>query len=178
MDHLQHFGLNLDPFQIEPDLRFYYDSAGHKDAQRRVERGLRQCKGLSLLTGEGGTGKSLLARRLLGDLEEEIFEAALMVMLPGAADANSVVGRFARHLEIEDVADPITLKVNEYSDWVELTFKAGMGIKVQGIAKFYLIDTEPEVNLYMTPIHIDPENPAMPISPKTPIAHSQPSIRR
>jgi predicted AlkP superfamily phosphohydrolase/phosphomutase len=72
--------------------------------------------------------------------------------------------KLSAQLEIEDVKDPITLKVNEYSDWVELTFKAGLGVKVSGIAKFYLIATDPEVNLYMTPIHIDPENPAMPIS--------------
>jgi hypothetical protein len=56
------------------------------------------------------------------------------------------------------------LTVGEYSDWVELTFKAGLGVKVSGIAKFYLISADPEVNLYVTPIHIDPENPAMPIS--------------
>jgi predicted AlkP superfamily phosphohydrolase/phosphomutase len=67
------------------------------------------------------------------------------------------------HLEI-DGGESLTLKRSEYSDWVELTFKAGLGIKVSGIAKFYLISAEPDVNLYMTPIHIDPENPAMPIS--------------
>jgi predicted AlkP superfamily phosphohydrolase/phosphomutase len=66
-------------------------------------------------------------------------------------------------LEIEG-AEPVTLALEEYSDWVELSFKAGLGIKVSGIAKFYLISTQPHVNLYMTPIHIDPENPAMPIS--------------
>ncbi len=66
-------------------------------------------------------------------------------------------------LEIEG-ADAVTLPVNEYSDWIELTFKAGLGIKVSGIAKFYLLSADPHVNLYMTPIHIDPENPAMPIS--------------
>ncbi len=71
-------------------------------------------------------------------------------------------GQSAR-LEI-DGNDALTLKLNEYSDWVELSFKAGLGIKVSGIAKFYLISTDPHVNLYMTPIHIDPENPAMPIS--------------
>ena len=105
MEHLQHFGLSLDPFQIEPDLRFYYDSPLHSDAQRRVERGLRQSKGLSILTGASGTGKSLLARRLFSRLEEEMFEAALMVMLPGAADTGSVLARFAKHLEIEDRSD-------------------------------------------------------------------------
>jgi len=66
-------------------------------------------------------------------------------------------------LEIEGL-EPITLQLGEYSDWVELAFKAGLGIKVRGIAKFYLVSVEPEVNLYMTPIHIDPENPAMPIA--------------
>ena len=74
MEHLQHFGLALDPFSNEPDLRFYFESASHKDAQRRVERGLRQHKGLTLLIGEGGMGKTLLARRILESLEEEVFE--------------------------------------------------------------------------------------------------------
>jgi hypothetical protein len=67
-------------------------------------------------------------------------------------------------LEIEGALEPIQLAVGEYSDWVELAFKAGLGIKVRGIAKFYLVSAQPEVNLYMTPIHIDPENPAMPIA--------------
>jgi predicted AlkP superfamily phosphohydrolase/phosphomutase len=67
-------------------------------------------------------------------------------------------------VEIEGVDDPIELSLGEYSEWVELAFSAGLGIKVRGIAKFYLVSAEPEVNLYMTPIHIDPENPAMPIA--------------
>ncbi len=71
-------------------------------------------------------------------------------------------GRSAR-LEIEGV-EAKTLAVGEYSDWVELGFAAGLRVTVRGIAKFYLISAAPEVNLYMTPIHIDPEHPAMPIS--------------
>jgi predicted AlkP superfamily phosphohydrolase/phosphomutase len=63
-----------------------------------------------------------------------------------------------------DGGESLSLTLNEYSDWVELGFSAGMGASAAGIAKFYLISTAPEVNLYMTPIHIDPENPAMPIS--------------
>ncbi len=102
MEHLQHFGLGQDPFTNEPDLRFFFESASHRDAQRRVERGLRQHKGLTLLTGEGGMGKTLLARRILESLEEELFEATLLVMLPGAADANGILQRFARQLGTED----------------------------------------------------------------------------
>ena len=59
MEHLHHFGLSLDPFSNEPDLRFFFQSSSHRDGQRRVERGLRQRKGLTLLTGESGMGKTL-----------------------------------------------------------------------------------------------------------------------
>ena len=65
MEHLQHFGLKLDPFKNEPDLRFYFESVSHVECYRRIERGIRQSKGLCVLTGENGTGKSLLSRRLL-----------------------------------------------------------------------------------------------------------------
>lgn len=68
--------------------------------------------------------------------------------------------------EVELVIDKqkIRLKKNQYSDWIELKFKAGLGIKVQGIARFYLLETRPHFRLYMTPINIDPEKPALPIS--------------
>ncbi len=56
------------------------------------------------------------------------------------------------------------LKKKKYTDWIELKFKAGMGIKVHGIARFYLLETNPVFRLYMTPINIDPEKPALPIS--------------
>lgn len=104
MEHLQHFGLSQDPFSNESDLRLYFDSPSHRDAQRRVERGLRQHKGLTVLTGEGGMGKTLLARRILDGLEEELFEATLLVMLPGAADAMGIFQRFARQLGAEEPA--------------------------------------------------------------------------
>jgi predicted AlkP superfamily phosphohydrolase/phosphomutase len=57
-----------------------------------------------------------------------------------------------------------SLKQHEYTPWVEVEFKAGMGIKVRGICEFLLINTEPEFELYVTPIQIDPDKPAMPIS--------------
>lgn len=104
MEHLHHFGLPQDPFSNEPDLRFYFESGAHRDAQRRVERGVRQHKGLTLLTGDGGMGKTLLARRILEGLEEEVFEATLLVMLPGAADATGILQRFARQLGCENPA--------------------------------------------------------------------------
>jgi predicted AlkP superfamily phosphohydrolase/phosphomutase len=58
----------------------------------------------------------------------------------------------------------LTLKLRQYSPWQVLEFDAGLGVRVRGIARFYLLSLSPEVALYLTPIQIDPEKPAMPIS--------------
>ncbi len=71
--------------------------------------------------------------------------------------------RRSARMEIEGV-EPVTLRLGEYSEWIELGFRAGLGIKVRGIVKLHLVSLEPHVDLYMTPIHIDPEHPAMPIA--------------
>ncbi len=63
-----------------------------------------------------------------------------------------------------DGGPSVDLAVGRYSEWVTLTFRAGLGVKVSGIVRFHLVSVEPEIRLYMTPIHIDPEKPAMPIS--------------
>lgn len=69
-------------------------------------------------------------------------------------------------LEIEG-CEPVQLELQRYSEWVTLSFSAGMGVEVKGIARFYLMSLDPDVSLYMTAIHIDPENPAMPIAHPT-----------
>jgi predicted AlkP superfamily phosphohydrolase/phosphomutase len=56
------------------------------------------------------------------------------------------------------------LRKDEYTEWIKVDFKAAPGIKVHGICKFLLLSTSPEFELYVTPINLDPEKPAMPIS--------------
>jgi predicted AlkP superfamily phosphohydrolase/phosphomutase len=66
--------------------------------------------------------------------------------------------------EIKINGDTYKLKQNQHSEWIKVSFKAGLGIKAHGICKFMLTATEPEFKLYVTPINLDPEKPAMPIS--------------
>ncbi len=56
------------------------------------------------------------------------------------------------------------LEQGEYTPWITLTFKAAPGVRVRGIARFLLTETEGAMSLYSTPINIDPEHPALPIS--------------
>ena len=66
--------------------------------------------------------------------------------------------------ELEIEGERYRLAPGEYTPWVTLTFSAGLGIKVSGIARFLLTESGAEVSLYSTPINIDPEEPALPIS--------------
>ena len=56
-----------------------------------------------------------------------------------------------------------TLRRGEYTDWIQIQFRCGWSAKVSGVCKFLLLSTEPDFELYVTPINIDPEKPAMQI---------------
>ncbi|MGA3078383.1 MAG: alkaline phosphatase family protein [Bryobacteraceae bacterium] len=56
------------------------------------------------------------------------------------------------------------LNPGEYTGWQRLTFRTAIGVKVNGMARFLLTETEPDFSVYMSPINIDPERPALPIS--------------
>jgi len=66
--------------------------------------------------------------------------------------------------ELDISGVPHRLKVREYTPWITLDFKPGLALTVTGIVRFYLLETEPHLKLYMTPINIDPDQPALPIS--------------
>jgi len=102
VEHLRHFGLAQDPFQNDPLARLYFASREHADAERRLLRGVRQGKSLAVLLGEHGSGKSTIARHLLDSLEEEKFEASMMVILQGETGSNWFLTRIARQLGIDD----------------------------------------------------------------------------
>jgi len=56
------------------------------------------------------------------------------------------------------------LKKNELSDWIKITFKPGLGMKIRAICRFYVSEISPKFKMYMTPLNIDPEKPSLPIS--------------
>ena len=57
-----------------------------------------------------------------------------------------------------------TLEVGKLSEWIALAFPAAPLVKVSGICRMLVTEMGEHVSLYVTPINIDPESPAMPIS--------------
>ena len=56
------------------------------------------------------------------------------------------------------------LNPDEYSDWLCVAFRQGLGRTAHGIVRARITQTDPDVSLYFTPIQIDPARPALPIS--------------
>lgn len=69
-----------------------------------------------------------------------------------------------RDTSIEIQGQSHRLKAGEYSPWIRFSFRAAPGLGVRGMARFLITEVAPEFSLYVTPIQIDPESPALPIS--------------
>jgi len=75
--YLKHFGLLELPFGITPDTSFIYGSTAHQEALNTLLVALRAGEGFVKITGEVGTGKTLLCRRLLQALGNKFVTAYL-----------------------------------------------------------------------------------------------------
>ncbi len=66
------------------------------------------------------------------------------------------------HVELD--GEELALKPGELSDWVSLEFPAAPTVKVSALVRIQVVEMGEHLSLYMTPLNIAPENPAMPIS--------------
>lgn len=78
MDH-DPYGLTDRPFQLTPDPRFYFESATHRKAMTYLGYGLAQGEGFIVVTGEVGTGKTMLVGRLMATIDRSRLTAINLV---------------------------------------------------------------------------------------------------
>jgi predicted AlkP superfamily phosphohydrolase/phosphomutase len=75
-----------------------------------------------------------------------------------------IMDREKNRVQIRVSGQRFYLEPETYSPWIRVSFRAGLLSKVHGICRFYLNQLSPELDLYVTPVQIDPERPALPIS--------------
>ncbi len=75
--YLDHFSLKIKPFQITVDPKFLWLGEKHKEALATLRYGILDNRGFLLLTGEVGTGKTLLINRLISLLDIDTVVATL-----------------------------------------------------------------------------------------------------
>lgn len=73
--YLAHFGLLEFPFGITPDTQFIYSATAHQEALNTLLVALQGGEGFVKITGEVGTGKTLVCRRFLSMLEADVLAA-------------------------------------------------------------------------------------------------------
>ncbi|ODT00025.1 MAG: phosphodiesterase [Gemmatimonadetes bacterium SCN 70-22] len=76
------------------------------------------------------------------------------------------VDRGAGIATVETHGEParLSVRLGEWSDWLQLTFRAGRLARVRATMRFLLVRTEPHVELYASPANFDPRAPLYPIS--------------
>lgn len=75
--YLEHFRLRAHPFALGPDTQFCFESTGFREAMNVLLVALGSGEGYVKITGEVGTGKSLLCRTLLATLGPEFVPCYL-----------------------------------------------------------------------------------------------------
>jgi len=82
------YKLSQNPFQLNANLDFFFDSAGHKRAKAYLRYGLVQGEGFVVVTGMAGTGKTMLVKELFQSLKQdsEIIIGVMVTSQVGAED--------------------------------------------------------------------------------------------
>jgi general secretion pathway protein A len=105
MDYLEYYSLKEHPFSNVVDNRFYFNSPQHSNALKKLRYAVDSRKGLAVVIGDIGTGKTTLARRFLEELEEDKYEAALLVVIHSTVSSEWLFKKFAIQLGVRDIKE-------------------------------------------------------------------------
>src|ERR1700733_14670458 len=91
--YLEFYNLSDMPFQLTPDVRFYFGSEQHKKAMAFLNYGISQGEGFVVVTGEVGAGKTTLVEHLLATLDPAKYVSARIVTTQlGSYDMLCMIG--------------------------------------------------------------------------------------
>lgn len=121
MNFIEYFEMTQEPFSNAPVSRFYYNSGQHSEALTRLTYAADSMKGLAVLVGQIGAGKTTLARRMLDSLPEDKYEAALLVIIHSGITASWLLRRIAMQLGVQNPAsEKLTLLGQLYQRLVQI----------------------------------------------------------
>ncbi len=135
--------------------------------------------GVPDLLGSQGTYSLFTTERIAGDDNRRIQRVIpdetgrIEAALAGPADPLSRGKLLQQAFSIEPAprgvqiginGDQLSLLPGEWSDWVPVQFDILGPVRTSGMVRFLLLQSYPVLKLYVSPIHIDPYDPAVPLS--------------
>jgi general secretion pathway protein A len=108
-----YFGFSVPPFSVTPDPNFFYTNPVYQEAYANLRYGIESKKGFIVITGEVGTGKTTLLRKLMHNLEGTVhtvfvfntyldFTELLQVILYDLGLAPKEPNKVTMHQELND----------------------------------------------------------------------------
>lgn len=114
MSYYRLLGLEKEPFSTSPDPEFFYESQEHRAALMRLLVEIRLKRGLSLILGDVGVGKTTLSRRLLQMLKEREDIIFHLILDPTYDNEHIFLESLVRTFKIETAkSSPTTLDYKE-----------------------------------------------------------------
>ncbi len=102
MGYTDYFNFEREPFSNAPNEKFYFNSEQHNQALLRLKYSVDSNKGLAVLVGGIGTGKTTLARRMLDELPIEQYESSLLVMIHSGITPEWLLSRICMQLGVKN----------------------------------------------------------------------------
>lgn len=101
MSYYQVLGFQREPFSTSPDPDFFYSSKGHEAALTNVLIEVQLRRGLSVILGDVGTGKTTLSRKLIQELNQRDNCIFHMILDPCFESDEAFLMSFSRNFGVE-----------------------------------------------------------------------------
>jgi general secretion pathway protein A len=137
--YLQHFGLEKNPFSLTPDPRFLFLTAKHREALAALLFGVTERKGFLVMTGEAGTGKTTLIRRLV--LSLPAASTRFSVIVNPALTRSELIECILMDFGVKDVPSSKAVRLSLFRDMLVRANRDG-NISVLVIDEAHLLGPE------------------------------------
>ncbi len=119
MSYYKLLGFEKEPFSTSPDPNFFYLSKEHDSALTNVLIELRLKRGLTVILGDIGTGKTTLSRKLIHELRQREDFVFYMILNPYFENEHIFLSSLFHHFNIEESRPLSSLSVPDMMNVIE-----------------------------------------------------------
>ena len=119
MSYFKILGFQKEPFSTSPDPEFFYLSKEHEVSLNNILIELRLKRGLSVILGDVGTGKTSLSRKLIQELKQRNDFIFHMILDPSFENEYSLLASLAKNFEIAGNRIDASFSVVDFKESLE-----------------------------------------------------------
>jgi len=144
--YLEFYDLNTSPFNVTSNPDFFFESRSHQEALSSLLFGIQERKGIILITGEVGTGKTTLCRALFNKLPAEVKISLILnpyfsevQLLKAIAEDFGLKVRSTNRLDIVNTINSFLINLNLNNGNAVLVIDEAQGLTSQQLEQIRLL---------------------------------------